>query len=47
MKSLKGAHPITPCLKVTIGTGHSKKEVEKAGITIRHAITKMIGKLKK
>jgi serine palmitoyltransferase len=28
-----------PALKVCITTGLSKKEIEKAGVTIRHAIT--------
>jgi serine palmitoyltransferase len=31
-----------PALKVCLTTGLSKKEVEKAGITIRHAITKVV-----
>lgn len=31
-----------PALKVCITTGLSKKEIEKAGITIRHAITKVM-----
>jgi len=37
--------PITPAqaaLKVCMTTGLSRKEVEKAGITIRHAITKVM-----
>jgi 7-keto-8-aminopelargonate synthetase-like enzyme len=31
-----------PALKVCLTTGLTKKEVEKAGITIRHAITKVV-----
>jgi 7-keto-8-aminopelargonate synthetase-like enzyme len=31
-----------PALKVCITTGLSKKEIEKAGVTIRHAITKVL-----
>jgi serine palmitoyltransferase len=31
-----------PALKVCITTGLSKKEIEKAGVTIRHAITKVV-----
>jgi serine palmitoyltransferase len=31
-----------PALKICLTTGLSKKEVEKAGITIRHAITKVM-----
>ena len=31
-----------PALKVCITTGLSRKEIERAGITIRHAITKVI-----
>ena len=31
-----------PCLKICITGGLSKKEIEKAGITIRHAITKIM-----
>ena len=33
-----------PALKICLTTGLSKKEVEKAGITIRHAITKVMTK---
>jgi hypothetical protein len=33
---------LQPALKVCITTGLSKKEIEKAGITIRHAITKVL-----
>jgi hypothetical protein len=41
--SSKGNHEVTqPALKVCLTTGLSKKEVEKAGITIRHAITKVV-----
>jgi len=31
-----------PALKVCITTGLSKKEIEKAGVTIRHAFTKIM-----
>ncbi|DAA76573.1 TPA_exp: Uncharacterized protein A8136_7250 [Trichophyton benhamiae CBS 112371] len=34
--------PPAPALKVCITTGLSKKEIEKAGIVIRHAITKIL-----
>ncbi|KIV96890.1 hypothetical protein PV10_00704 [Exophiala mesophila] len=33
-----------PALKVCVTMGLSKKEIEKAGIIIRHAITKVVGK---
>lgn len=33
---------IRPALKVCITSGLSKKEIEKAGTTIRHAITKVM-----
>ena len=33
---------INPALKVCITSGLSKKEIEKAAITIRHAITKVM-----
>jgi len=35
-----------PALKVCITTGLSKKETEKAGIIIRHAITKIVTRKK-
>jgi len=31
-----------PSLKVCVTTGLSKKEIEKAGVTVRHAITKVL-----
>lgn len=34
----------TPALKVCVTSGLSKKETEKAGIAIRHAITKVMTK---
>ena len=37
---------LQPALKVCITTGLSKKEIERAGITIRHAITKVVNKRK-
>ena len=36
------AWKLQPALKVCITTGLSKKEIEKAGVTIRHAITKVL-----
>jgi hypothetical protein len=33
---------IQPALKVCITSGLSKKDIEKAGVTIRHAITKVM-----
>ena len=35
---------LQPALKVCVTTGLSKKEIEKAGVTIRHAITKVLTK---
>ena len=35
---------LQPALKVCITSGLSKKEIERAGITIRHAITKVVNK---
>ncbi|KAK4697119.1 serine palmitoyltransferase, partial [Lecanoromycetidae sp. Uapishka_2] len=35
---------LQPALKVCITSGLSRKEIEKAGITIRHAITKVVNK---
>ena len=35
---------LQPALKVCVTSGLSKKEVERAGIIIRHAITKIITK---
>ena len=32
----------TPALKICMTTGLTKKEIEKAGVTIRHAITKVM-----
>lgn len=40
-KSIGGGH-IQPALKVCVTNGLSKKEMEKAGIVIRHAITKVM-----
>lgn len=34
--------PVAPALKVSVTSGLSKKDIEKAGITIRHAITKVM-----
>ena len=39
-------HVVPPALKVIVTTGLSKKEIEKAGTTIRHAITKVLSKKK-
>lgn len=35
-----------PALKVCVTSGLSKKETEKAGVTIRHAITKIMTRKK-
>lgn len=40
-KSVGGGHT-QPALKVCVTNGLSKKEIEKAAITIRHAITKVM-----
>ncbi|KAK4111660.1 PLP-dependent transferase [Canariomyces notabilis] len=41
--SLKdGTWAVQPALKVCVTTGLSKKDIEKAGVTIRHAITKVM-----
>ncbi len=37
---------LQPALKVCITTGLTKKEIERAGITIRHAITKIVNRRK-
>ncbi|CAK7240890.1 MAG: serine palmitoyltransferase component [Sporothrix thermara] len=34
--------PVVPALKISVTSGLSKKDIEKAGITIRHAITKVM-----
>jgi serine palmitoyltransferase len=39
-----GVLPLQPALKVIITTGLSKKDIEKAGVIIRHAITKVLTK---
>jgi hypothetical protein len=39
-----GAWVVRPALKVCMTTGLSKKEVEKAGTIIRHAITKVLSR---
>jgi hypothetical protein len=38
----EGEWKLQPALKVCITTGLSKKEIEKAGVIIRHAITKVL-----
>lgn len=35
---------LQPALKVCVTSGLSKKEIERAGITIRHAITKVVNR---
>ena len=35
---------LQPALKLCMTTGLSRKEVEKAGVTVRHAITKVMTK---
>jgi serine palmitoyltransferase len=37
-----GSWTIQPALKVCVTSGLSKKDIEKAGVTIRHAITKVM-----
>lgn len=37
-----GSGLLQPALKVSVTSGLSKKEIEKAGIVIRHAITKVM-----
>lgn len=37
---------LQPALKVCITTGLSKKEIERAGVVIRHAITKVMNRRK-
>lgn len=34
----------TPALKVCVTSGLSKKETEKAGIIVRHAVTKIVSR---
>ena len=41
-KAKEGAWTVAPALKVCATTGLSKKDLEKAGVTIRHAITKIM-----
>ncbi|KIH93463.1 serine palmitoyltransferase [Sporothrix brasiliensis 5110] len=36
--------PVSPALKVCVTSGLSKKDIEKAGVTIRHAITKVMSR---
>jgi serine palmitoyltransferase len=41
--TIKGAdYTVTPALKVCVTSALSKKDVEKAGVTIRHAVTKVM-----
>ncbi len=41
--SLKdGNYTVHPALKVCVPSALSKKDVEKAGVTIRHAVTKVM-----
>ena len=35
---------LQPALKVCVTCGLTRKEIEKAGITIRHAVTKVVTK---
>lgn len=37
-----GSWTVLPALKVCVTSGLSKKDIEKAGVTIRHAITKVM-----
>ena len=41
-----GSWPQKPALKVCVTIGLTRKELERAGVTIRHAITKVISKRK-
>lgn len=43
-KQQQQARPASPALKVCLTTGLSKREIEKAGTIIRHAITKVLSK---
>jgi serine palmitoyltransferase len=45
-KDLEKEWQPTPALKVCLTTGLSKKEVEKAGTVIRHAVTKIMTRKK-
>lgn len=36
--------PVNPALKVCITVGMTRKEIEKAGTVIRHAITKIMSR---
>lgn len=38
----EGAWEVQPALKVCVSSALSKKDVEKAGVAIRHAITKVM-----
>uniref|UniRef100_A0A8H7K4J5 Uncharacterized protein n=1 Tax=Bionectria ochroleuca TaxID=29856 RepID=A0A8H7K4J5_BIOOC len=42
MKDRKSEWAVQPALKVCLTTALSKKDIEKAGVTIRHAITKVM-----
>ena len=37
-----GSWAVQPALKVCITSGLSKKDIEKAGVAVRHAITKVM-----
>lgn len=42
MAAKEGDWTLQPALKVCVTSALSKKDIEKAGITIRHAITKIM-----
>ena len=42
----EGGGEMQPALKVCITMGLSKKDIERAGVIIRHAITKVVNKRK-
>ena len=52
LKSMPRGNPkevgweLQPALKICVTTGLTKKEIERAGITIRHAITKVVNRRK-
>ncbi|KAF8477101.1 pyridoxal phosphate-dependent transferase [Kalaharituber pfeilii] len=47
VKALPGVVPHQPKIKIVIGVGHTKKEVEKAAATIRQVAAKLVGKFRK
>ena len=37
-------YSLQPAIRICVSIGLSKKEIEKAGTTVRHAITKVMGR---